>query len=251
MEDLGDAQHHDWEKYSPGAIPARGRRAPPPFLGQGGASTFPPVDQDIFADAQRHVGELLGHLEDLHSALDLEAEKGGLLPEPFAAVFQRSGYIQGLYLKTQGFLSSDLQEFIRGLAYSFEVEAEFPADLKLPFAGSEIFLRRKTLNPFRESAWQAYHSGVFSAYALRSLAFEKPPSPEGLGFDQLYRLVEIPDFPSPRRHRQSEKRLSGIALLAENLLNEAGMPAGAAKKLKLLHETALEAATSFHNETEE
>jgi hypothetical protein len=210
------------------------------------------VDADIFADAQRHVGELLGHLEELHAALDLEPGTPGGLPESFAAVFHRSGYIQGLFLKTQGFLSSDLQEFIRSLAYSFEVEAEFPADLKLPFAGSEILLRRKTLNPFRESAWQAYQGGLLSAYALRPLGFEKPTSQDVGGFDQVYRVTESRADPlAVRRPGLLEKRLAGISILAEELLNEAALPAAARKKLKLLHDAAVEAGKALQIETEE
>lgn len=201
------------------------------------------MDSELFADAQRYVGQLLGHLEEIHAALDMRAANGAeAAADPFSIVFHRSGYLQGLYLKTHGFLTADLQEFIRGLAYSFELEADFPAPLKLPFTGCEVHLQRKTLNPFHESAWESFHSGLLSAYAMRSLEFEKKGEAEDPAFDRNLRIVETPAR-SDAMGRQAflEKRLSGMALLSGELLREEGLSVRVREKLRLLVSAASEA----------
>jgi hypothetical protein len=213
-----------------------------------GKSTFPPVDQDLFADAERHAGQLLGHLEEVYAALDMPESSGPggwVLPEPFAAIFHRSGYAQGLYLKTQGFLSADLQEFVRSLAYTFEVEARFASDLRLPFVGGEVMLERKTLNPFREAAWEAYHGGLLSAYALRSMAFEKVRVSTSSEFDTTLRLVDAPESAVSPRPPLLEKRLSGIIFLAQELLEDPALSPAMREKLNLLRLAASEATKLY------
>ncbi len=147
------------------------------------------MDTELFANTQRTLGELLGYLEELHPALDLPVEIPGGLSHSFHSIFHHAGYVQGLYLKTQGFLSADLEEFIEGLAYTFELEVLFKGNFRLPFLGCEISLQRKTLNTFREAAWEIYHAALLSAYALHVLTFHRTSSPDAGELDILLRIT--------------------------------------------------------------
>ncbi len=202
------------------------------------------MDSDLFADAQRQVGQLLAHLEEMNSALDLALdESGAALPDPFPSILRGGGYLQGLYLKAQGFLSADLQEFIRSLAYSFELEVAFPGAFKLPFVGGEVLLQRKTLNPFREAAWELYHAGLLSAYAMQPLAFSRPAGSDPAGFDLELRVTQTAAHPEAEtpwpRLRQ---RFNGLDLLAEEILREKNLPQPARDKIQALRAAVAAAA---------
>ena len=100
-----------------------------------------------------------------------------------------------MHLKSQGLLSQELQEFIQGVGFAFELDVTFPGSFKLPFVGNEASIRRKTLNPFMEKAWVVYHGSLLSAYAMKSLRFDRATVSQ----DGLEESCRSPTRPRPRR----------------------------------------------------
>lgn len=86
------------------------------------------MQDETFEKSQRYLTQLLGYLEGLNSEMESESAEAGPagpsgLPARIAAILTDSGWLEGLHLKAQGCLSSDLLEFIRGAGYAFEIEA--------------------------------------------------------------------------------------------------------------------------------
>lgn len=160
--------------------------------------------------------QLLAYLEGLHSSMDWDSLDAGTehpsgLPPRIEAILSHSGYLEGMRLKSQGCLSSDLLEFIRTVGMAFEIEAVPQGAFKLPFIDGEIGIQRKTLNDFMEKAWLVYHAALLSAYTLRPLQFERSPSADG-----LEEVVRIRESLQPPEHRQAT---DGIAPEAVHALN--------------------------------
>ena len=153
-----------------------------------------------FEKTQRYLMQLLGYLEGLHSSMEWESMKEGPskhptdLPTRIQAILTYSGSLEGMRLKAQGCLSSDILEFIQTVGMAFEIEPIPQGIFKLPFLDAVISIQRKTLNDFMEKAWFIYHAALLSAYALRPLQFERLPSVDGL--EETLRIIEAPD-PSP------------------------------------------------------
>ena len=208
---------------------------------------------DSFERSQRYLTQLLGYLEGLYSAMDGESAEAGLpgpsgLPARLGAILTDSGYLEGLHLKAQGCLSSDLLEFIRSIGYSFEMEAAPLGAFKLPFVDNELVIQRKTLNEFMEKAWLVYHAALLSAYTLKPLRFERVPSADGL--EEVVRIREAPpeaiDGLQPAMGRDTvhhvNNALAGITGYVSLILEERDQDADLQEKLGLVLEAAKKAA---------
>ncbi len=180
------------------------------------------MDEEFFSMTQRHAAALIAFAEDIGSTLDRDgsavAATGAAAEtwdDPVVALFRASGRLEGLRLKGQGFLSADLLEYIQDLAMTFEMEVNPAGPFKLPFIGQSLMVQRKTLNALRETAWEAYHEALLSAYALRSLSFTREQATPGDAFDVLLTVKEShPALPFPDRRRESqvlEKKLDALA----------------------------------------
>ena len=208
--------------------------------------------------AQRYLQQLLGYLEGIYASLEPESESGPApgLPPRMAQILSGSGYLEGLRLKAQGCLSSDLQDFIRGIGIAFEMEVAPRGAFKLPFLDNELVLQRKTLNAFMERAWPVYHAALLSAYSLRPLRFEKLPSHPADQMEEALRIAEAagpggaPDDEAPgaepemgpeARHRINNA-LGGITSYVSLILAERKADADLQKKLGVVLEAAKRAA---------
>lgn len=211
------------------------------------------MQNDSFEKSQRYLTQLLGYLEGLYSAMDGEsAEAGppgpGGLPARLSAILTDSGYLEGLHLKAQGCLSSDLLEFIRGIGYSFEMETSPLGPFKLPFVDNELVIQRKTLNVFMEKAWLVYHAALLSAYTLKPLRFERVPSADGL--EEVVRVREAPqetiEGQPPSLGAETVHRLNnalaGITSYVSLILEERRQDPDLQEKLGLVLEAAKKAA---------
>lgn len=210
---------------------------------------------DSFEKSQRYLTQLLGYLEGLHSAMEADSAEAGPvgphgLPARIAAILTDSGWLEGLHLKAQGCLSSDLVEFIRGVGYAFEIEAAPLGSFKLPYIDNELVIQRKTLNGFMEKAWLAYHAALLSAYTLRPLRFERVPSADGL--EEVVRIREAPAG-SEEGHtpvlgadtvHSLNNSLAGITSYVSLILEERKADKDLQEKLGLVLEAAKKAAKS-------
>ena len=208
---------------------------------------------DSFEKSQRYLTQLLGYLEGLYSAMDGESGEAGPpgpegLPARLGAILTDSGYLEGLHLKAQGCLSSDLLEFIRGIGYSFEMEASPLGAFKLPFVDNELVIQHKTLNDFMDKAWLVYHAALLSAYTLKPLRFERVPSADGL--EEVVRIREAPPEAvdsqtySPGRDsvHSLNNALAGITSYVSLILEERKQDEDLQEKLGLVLEAAKKAA---------
>jgi hypothetical protein len=211
------------------------------------------MQNDSFEKSQRYLTQLLGYLEGLYSAMDGESAEAGPpgpsgLPARLAAILSDSGYLEGLHLKAQGCLSSDILEFIRGIGFSFEIEAKPLGAFKLPFVDNELVIQRKTLNAFMEKAWLVYHAALLSAYTLKPLRFERVPSPDGL--EEVVRVREAPqeaEAHGPSVGAETVHRLNnalmGITSYVSLILEERKQDRDLQEKLGLVLDAAKKAAT--------
>ena len=210
------------------------------------------MQNESFEKSQRYLMQLLGYLEGIHSAMDRDAmEEGpsgpGGLPVRLGTILTDSGYLEGLHLKAQGCLSSDLLEFIRGIGFAFEIEASPLGAFKLPFVDNELVLQRKTLNEFMEKAWLVYHAALLSAYTLKPLRFERAPSSNGM--EGVVRVREaLPgsqDFPATPMGAETihhlNNALSGITSYVSLILEERKQDMDLQAKLGLVLEAAKQA----------
>ncbi|HKP97029.1 MAG TPA: hypothetical protein VJ385_14860 [Fibrobacteria bacterium] len=216
------------------------------------------MQNDSFEKSQRYLTQLLGYLEGLYSAMDGESAEAGPsgpagLPARLGAILTDSGYLEGLHLKAQGCLSSDLLEFIRGIGYSFEIEAAPLGAFKLPFVDNELVIQRKTLNVFMEKAWLVYHAALLSAYTLKPLRFERVPSADGL--EEVVRVREAPpeagDGHAPSVGADTvhhlNNALAGITSYVSLILEERKQDRDLQEKLGLVLEAAKKAAAILPN----
>ena len=212
------------------------------------------MQNDSFEKSQRYLTQLLGYLEGLYSAMDGDSAEAGPigasgLPMRLAAILTDSGYLEGLHLKAQGCLSSDILEFIRGIGYCFEMETAPLGPFKLPFVDNELGIQRKTLNEFMEKAWLVYHAALLSAYALKPLRFERVPSADGL--EEVVRIREA--SPEAAEGRPSSlglesvhslnNSLAGITSYVSLILEERKQDGDLQEKLGLVLEAAKKAAS--------
>jgi hypothetical protein len=211
------------------------------------------MQNDSFEKSQRYLTQLLGYLEALYAAVDRDSAEAGPpgpwgLPARIGAILLDSGYLEGLHLKAQGCLSPDILEFIRGIGYSFEIEATPMGAFKLPFIDNELAIQRKTLNAFMEKAWLTYHSALLSAYSLKPLRFERVPSADGL--EEVVRIREAPPE-SVEAHAPAlgavpihalNNALMGITSYVGLILDERKQDADLREKLGLVLEAAKKAA---------
>jgi hypothetical protein len=214
------------------------------------------MQNDSFEKSQRYLTQLLGYLEGLHAAVDRDSAEAGPpgpwgLPARIGAILLDSGYLEGLHLKAQGCLSSDILEFIRSIGYAFEIEAGPLGPFKLPFIDNELAIQRKTLNGFMEKAWLVYHTALLSAYALKPLRFERVPSADGL--EEVVRIREAPpespdgiapSLGSDAVHRLNNA-LAGITSYVSLILEERKDDRDLQEKLGLVLEAAKQAAAAI------
>jgi hypothetical protein len=195
----------------------------------------------------------------------LEAGRPGLdgLPARLASILVDSGYLEGLHLKAQGCLSSDLLEFIHDSGYAFEIEATPIGAFKLPFIDNELSIKRKTLNEFMEKAWLVYHGALLSAYTLKPLRFERMPFTKGLangfangmangmaeGLEEVVRVREaLPDGDAQAASLGADtvhhvnNSLFGIASYVSLILEERKQDQDLREKLELILEAAKRAS---------
>lgn len=213
------------------------------------------MENDSFEKAQRYLAQLLGYLEGLYSSMDGESGEAGPpgpwgLPTRIAGILSDSGYLEGLHLKAQGCLSSDILEYIRSIGYSFEIETRPLGAFKLPFIDNELAIQRKTLNVFMEKAWLVYHAALLSAYTLKPLRFERVPSADGL--EEIVRVRESfretpdgghsPTVGADAVHRLNNA-LAGITSYVSLILEERKEDRDLQEKLGLVLEAAKKAAT--------
>jgi hypothetical protein len=212
------------------------------------------MENDAFGKSQRYLTQLLGYLEALHSAMSGESAEAGAigpsgLPARLAAILTDSGWLEGLHLKAQGCLSSDILEFIRSIGYTFEIEASPMGAFKLPFIDNELAIQRKTLNAFMEKAWLVYHAALLSAYALKPLRFERVPSADGL--EEVVRVREAA-AESGNGHTHAlgadavhslNNSLAGITSYVSLILEERKSDRELQEKLGLVLEAAKKAAS--------
>ncbi len=216
---------------------------------------FLEMENGSFEKTERYLMQLLGYLEGIHSSMDWESTEAGMpeppsgLPPRIEAVLSHSGYLEGMHLKAQGCLSSDILEFIRAVGMAFEIEAVPQGAFKLPFIGAEIAIQRKTLNDFMEKAWLVYHAALLSAYALKSLSFERRPSDDGL--EETVRILEsaqaLPygrawDSITPNTVHTLNNVLSGILGYVSLMQEERKTDLELQEKLGLIIEAAKQAA---------
>lgn len=208
-----------------------------------------------FERTQGYLAHLLGYLEGLSGAWAAASGRGAqaALPERIARILADSGYLEGLHLKSLGLLSQELQEFIIGVGFAFEVEVSMPGPFKLPFLDQDAALQRKTLNPFREEAWLVYHGSLLSAYAMRPLRFERASVSQD-GLEEVLRVREapapaegasspLPDLAPDSLHALNNA-LAGITSYVSLILGERKNDADLQGKLGLVLEAATKAAAA-------
>jgi hypothetical protein len=216
------------------------------------------MEKASFEKTQRYLLQLLGYLEGVHSSMDwasIDEEASPFpsgLPPRIETVLMHSGFLEGMSLKAQGCLSSDIQEFIRTVGMAFEIEAIPQGAFKLPFIEAEIAIQRKTLNDFMEKAWQVYHAALLSAYALRPLRFQRSASSDGL--EETVRIVEASTAPANSRTWESiapgalhtvNNSLSGILGYVTLILEERKTDVDLQNKLSLVLEATKQAASAI------
>jgi hypothetical protein len=206
---------------------------------------------------QRFLLPLLGYLERLYSSMEWDSgeEKSGPgrpdpdLPSRLDRILSDCGYLEGLHLKAQGYLSHDVQEFIRGISYAFEVEVNFQGAFKLPFLDNELILQKKTLNAFMEKAWLTYHAALLSAYSMRSLRFGKQAGSDPM--EVAARVLEaVPGIAGndaasgipPAFHHLLNNALGGITSYVSLILEERKQDEDLQEKLGLVLESAMKIA---------
>lgn len=202
--------------------------------------------------------QLLGYLEGLHSSMDWDALDDGTLEQPsglpprIEAILSHSGYLEGMRLKAQGCLSSDILEFIRTVGMAFEIEAVPQGTFKLPFLDGEIVIQRKTMNDFMEKAWLVYHAALLSAYTLQPLQFERSPAANGL--EGVVRIREsLPNIQNGRVNvgitpdtlHTLNNGLSGIMGYVSLILEERRADPDLQEKLGMVLEAAKQAAATL------
>jgi hypothetical protein len=214
------------------------------------------VERNAFERTQGFLSQLLRYLEALSTSMEWDAEAAGTgtlgLPQRVAQVLTDAGYLEGLHLKSQGLLSGELQEFITGIGFAFEMEVRLPGPFKLPFVDAEAAIQRKTLNPFMEKAWILYHGSLLSAYAMKPLRFEKTSA----STDGLEETVRVTDLPLGQNGQASATTLSpetlhflnnalmGITSYVSLILGERKDDKELQSKLELVLEAARKAAAS-------
>lgn len=207
-----------------------------------------------FEKTQGYLALLVRYLEGLYTSLEWESEHHSPgaqpLPDRITAILTDSGHLEGLYLKSQGLLSQDLQEFITGIGLAFEMEVALPGPFKLPFVGNEAGIQRKTLNPFMEKAWVVYHGALLSAYAMKPLHFEKISATQD-GLEEVVRITETPpggngsaSVMSPETLHILNNALMGITSYVSLILGERKDDKELQAKLELVLEAARKAAAS-------
>ncbi len=202
--------------------------------------------------------QLLGYLEGVHSSMDWDTLEDGTheqpsgLPPRIEAILSHSGYLEGMRLKAQGCLSSDILEFIRTVGMAFEIEAVPQGTFKLPYLDGEIAIQRKTMNDFMEKAWLVYHAALLSAYTLRQLQFERSPAANGL--EEVVHIREsLPNLESrwagvgitPDTVHTLNNGLSGIMGYVSLILEERRADPDLQQKLGMVLEAAKHAAASL------
>jgi hypothetical protein len=219
---------------------------------------FSSMENGSFEKTQRYLMQLLGYLEGIHSSMDWESEENRVtaspsgLPLRIEAILSHSGCLEGLRLKSQGCLSSDILEFIHTVGMAFEIEATPRGAFKLPFVDSEIGIQRKTMNDFMEKAWLVYHSALLSAYTLKALRFIRSPSEDGL--EETVRILESSD-PEPQSRawdgidpnsiHAMNNSLSGIMGYVTLILAERKFDADLQEKLGLVLEATKRATANL------
>lgn len=209
------------------------------------------MERSEFERSQGYLNQLLGWLESLSGSIAPEgpAHRGSEAPLPdlIARLLANSGHLEGLHLKSLGLLSHELQDYIAVIGFAFEVEVSLPAGFKLPFTDQEAALQRKTLNPFREKAWIAYHGALLSAYAMRPLRFQRVSSSSD-GLEEVLRVRESApvDRAAPALSEVSlhalNNALAGITSYVTLILNDRKDDAELQSKLSLVLEAAYKAA---------
>lgn len=225
-------------------------------LGRPSNATFWSVERNAFERTQGFLAQLLRYLEALTTSMEWDtdaAAHGSLgLPQRVAQVLTDSGYLEGLHLKSQGLLSGELQEFITGIGFAFEMEVRLPGPFKLPFVDNEAAIQRKTLNPFMEKAWILYHGALLSAYAMKPLRFEKT-SATADGLEETVRITDVATGPdgrnpaaalSPETLHFLNNALMGITSYVSLILSERKDDKELQGKLELVLEAARKAAAS-------
>ncbi len=162
------------------------------------------MENQVFERTQAYLTKLIPYLESLYSGH--EQSESSHFPVRIQHLLQECGYLEGMRLKEQGFISSELEDFIQNIGFAFEIEAKPGRPFKLPFVGNEISIQRKTLNAFMGKAWMVFHAALLSAYSLRNLKFASE-SPDSAGMETVYRIVE-------------DSELAGLAVEEEGFSNQ-------------------------------
>lgn len=215
------------------------------------------MERIAFERTQGYLGHLVGYLEGLCTSMQWEIgpaqADGHALPDRVVQILVDSGFMEGLHLKAQGLLSPELQEFIVGVGFAFEVQVSLPGPFKLPFIDNEAAIQRKTLNAFMEKAWVVYHGALLSAYAMRPLRFERSSaSPDGL--EETVRVREAPPGSgeaaghtaamAPESIHALNNALTGITSYVSLILAERKGDGDLQAKLGLVLEAASKAAAT-------
>lgn len=243
------------------------------------------MERSEFERTQGFLSQLLRYLEALHTRLEWESDPGGReaggggreaagsggedgeagtegragsgagsesaeLPARIARILADAGHLEGLHLKAQGLLSQELQEFIHGIGFAFELEVTFPGAFKLPFVDNEASLRRMTLNAFMEKAWMVYHGSLLSAYAMKPLRFRRDSASQD-GLEAAMRVTDsAPEAGggtkpmSPETLHILNNALMGITSYVSLILGERADDEELRSKLELVLEAARKAAAS-------
>ena len=245
------------QPYSNNLEPGRQKAAPPRAArGRRANATFGFVERNAFERTQGFLAQLLRYLEALTTSMEWDTEAAGPgtlgLPQRVAQVLTDTGYLEGLQLKSQGLLSGELQEFIAGIGFAFEMEVRLTGPFKLPFVDNEAAIQRKTLNPFMEKAWILYHGALLSAYAMKPLRFEKTSASTD-GLEETVRVTDLPSGAdgqapaaalSPETLHFLNNALMGITSYVSLILSERQDDKELQGKLELVLEAARKAAAS-------
>jgi len=217
------------------------------------------MERSDFERTQGFLAHLLRYLEALSTRLEWDSDAPGRgadsagasgLPLRIAQILADSGHVEGQHLKSQGLLSQELQEFIQGIGFAFELEVTFPGAFKLPFVDNEASLRRMTLNPFMEKAWLVYHGALLSAYAMKTLRFQRATASQD-GLEETVRVTDTaPEGEggnkpmSPETLHILNNALMGITSYVSLILGERKDDKELQSKLELVLEAARKAAAS-------
>jgi hypothetical protein len=207
------------------------------------------VERQPFEKTQEFLAQLVRYLEGLTTGMRWDPPSGlfpdAELPDRIVQILVDCGYVEGLNLKAQGILSGELQDFITGIAFAFEVQVALPGPFKLPFVDNEAAIQRKTLNAFMEKAWVLYHGALLSAYAMKPLRFERiSASPDGM--EVVVRVREAPQEAgqpggqamSPETAHYLNNALMGITSYVSLILSERKDDKELQNKLGLVLEAA-------------